>query len=353
MSCKIRKILGRLALLVCYCSLLMGCASENRQALHSWMQQNGKIKVLCTIGMIKDLVARIGGDYLDTLTLVTGNLNPHAYQLVKGDSEKLSYADIIFYNGLGLEHGPSLHEYLESSEKAIALGSLLQREEPSLFLFYNGGLGQKSVDPHIWMDCSLWAKTIPAIVETLAKRDPAHADVFRANGQQLVKTLLDKHRQFREQMHTIPEAKRYLITSHDAFNYFTRAYLSTDEEIKNGDWQKRFAAPEGLAPDSQLSTTDIQLIIDHMQRYRIRVIFPESNVSQASIRKLLDVGEELGMPIHIANDTLYGDAMGPPGSSGDTYVKMIQHNIETIMKYLTKNGAASSPERKNENANGR
>ncbi|MFQ5729338.1 MAG: metal ABC transporter solute-binding protein, Zn/Mn family [Waddliaceae bacterium] len=321
------------------CVFLWGCTSNNPNELRQWLRPDGKIKVLCTIAMIEDLVKQIGGEYVDTLTLVKGGLDPHTYQLVKGDNEKLTYANLIFYNGLGLEHGPSLRHYLAENDKAVGLGDRIRSENPSLFLYYNG-----NVDPHIWMDSSLWSMTIPYIVEALEQQDSAYSSIYRKNGEKLRQELLGNHRRSREEMLKIPESKRFLITSHDAFNYFARAYLATDPEIKNHDWQKRFAAPEGLAPESQLSTTDIRLIIDHMRTYDIRVIFPESNVSQASIRKLLDVGEELGMPIYIASDPLYGDAMGSPGTPGDTYLKMIQHNVRTIVKHLAKNGPSHPKE---------
>lgn len=318
--------------------LVWACTPFNGE-LKQWMQPNGKVKVLCTIAMIEDLVKEVGGSYVDTLVLVKGELDPHTYQLVKGDDEKLAFADLIFYNGLGLEHGPSLRESLANNPSAIEFGDLIRAESPALILTYNG-----SVDPHIWMDVSLWTKTVPYIVETLALEDPEHADFFRERGNRLVKKLTETHQQLKKEMSLVSEKKRYLITSHDAFNYFARAYLGTPSELENGDWQKRFAAPEGLAPESQLSTSDIRHILDHMKQYQIRVIFPESNVSQASIRKLLDAGLEEGMVLKITPEHLYGDAMGRPGSSGDTYIKMITHNVQMIAKHLTRNGADNGNE---------
>jgi manganese/zinc/iron transport system substrate-binding protein len=134
--------------------------------------------------------------------------------------------------------------------------------------------------------------------------------------------------------------KRFLITNHDAFSYFAKAYLASDDERSHGGWQKRFAAPEGLAPDSQLSSTDIRQVLNHIKAYNIKVIFPESNVSQASIRKLLSAGNEDGLSLQIAAEPLYGDAMGKAGTAGDTYLKMIRHNVETIKSYLNSSGAA-------------
>lgn len=297
--------------------------AQNNQSAH-------KIKVLSTIAMIDDLVKQVGGEHITTQVLVKGELDPHSYQLVKGDDEKLAYADLIFYNGLGLEHGPSLQRYLQGNPtKAIPLGNKLQGRYPELILHHHGQL-----DPHIWMDISLWAKTIPSIVTALSEKDPIHASDYQTNGKKLSAKMEAMHEQIKQELANIPENKRYLVTSHDAFNYFTRAYLATDEERLSGEWKKRFAAPEGLAPESQLSAADIRFIIEHLKKYQIRVLFPESNVSKDSIRKIINAGREQGLRLHIASVYLYGDAMGSPGSDGDTYLKMVQHNATMLTKYL-------------------
>lgn len=313
--------------------VLGSCGFEgSSHASQEWMKPNDKVKVLSTTAMISDLVKQVGGDYVDTISLIKDGLDPHSYQLVKGDNEKLAAADLIFYNGLGLEHGPSLQTYLRKSPKATVLGDRLMKKDPALIIHFQG-----QVDPHIWMDASLWSQTIPIIVQALSAKDPAHADFFHQKGEQLQAELTALDKEIRQELQSIPESQRYLVTSHDAFNYFARAYLASDEEIKKNNWQKRFSAPEGLAPESQISTTDIQSIIDYMQKYQIHVLFPESNVSRDSIHKILNAGKSKGMNLKIASEPLYADAMGVPGSSGDTYIKMIRHNAKTIAGYLQDN----------------
>ena len=317
--------------------LLLGffsCSTDERREranhLEEWQQAQGKIKVLSTLEMINDIVKEIGGDHIASLTLIKGQLDPHSYQLVKGDDEKLAAADLIFFNGLGLEHGPSLQHYLQGNPKAIALGDSVLLQFSKEILQY-----QSQLDPHIWMDISLWAKTIPVIVGALSKQSPENAAEFRANGAKLTTKMHTRHLELRQLLTSIPEQERFLVTSHDAFNYFARAYLATDEERLSGGWQKRFAAPEGLAPDSQLNPVDIQIIIDHLKKYDIHVLFPESNISKDSIRKIVDAGEEKGLKLRVADAYLYGDAMGQPGSDGDTYLKMMKHNAMIIRKNLS------------------
>jgi manganese/zinc/iron transport system substrate-binding protein len=319
---------------LCFLFLLFSCTSKEGSSHTSqeWMKPNGKVKALSTIAMIDDLVRQVGGEYVDSISLIRDGLDPHSYQLVKGDNEKLVFADLIFYNGLGLEHGPSLQTYLRKNAKAIPLGDQLMKENPALILHY-----QDQLDPHIWMDVSLWTKTLPYIVQALSAKDPAHADVYRQRAAALEIELKALHQEIKNEMLAIPESQRYLVTSHDAFNYFTRAYLAENNEKTQAQWQRRFAAPEGLAPDSQLSTTDIQSIIDYLHQNHIHVLFPESNVSRDSINKIVNAGKSKGLELKIAQEPLYADAMGVPGSDGDTYIKMIRHNSKTIASYLRNN----------------
>lgn len=312
--------------------MLIAFGCDTRHGNQEWMQPNGKLKVLSTVAMIDDLVKQVGADFVDSTTLIKGELDPHSYQLVKGDDEKLAFADIIFSNGLGLEHGPSLQSYLLQHDKAIPLGNKVMADNPALLLYYKG-----QPDPHIWMDVSLWAKTVPYIVEALSKKDPAHAEDYRANGEKLKQSMMQSHQEIKQTLQSIPPRKRYLVTSHDAFNYFARAYLAEPGESEQS-WRERFAAPEGLAPESQISATDIQAIIGHVGRYNIRVLFAESNVNRDSIRKIVEAAQKKGIDVEMAETSLYADAMGKPGSDGDTYLKMLQHNAKVIAAHLINNG---------------
>ncbi|MEI8124161.1 MAG: zinc ABC transporter substrate-binding protein [Parachlamydiaceae bacterium] len=320
----------KFSLIICLFALLCSCSAPNPQPNNTqeWMQTNGRLKVLSTTAMIDDIVKRVGGHFVDSITLIKGELDPHSYQLVKGDDEKLAFADIIFSNGLGLEHGATLQSFLSEESKVIPLANRVIEDEPSLLLYYKG-----QPDPHIWMDISLWTKIISHIVNTLSSKDPSHEEYYHKNGKTLLETMLNAHEAAKEKIQLLPSSKRYLVTSHDAFNYFTRAYLAVPGE-NDHSLHERFAAPEGLAPESQISSTDIQGIIEHLQSYNIHVIFPESNVNRDSIRKIVEAAKSKGLNVRIATTPLYADAMGPPGSDGDTYLKMIQHNIDVFFNNI-------------------
>lgn len=302
---------------------LVGCASASRIAEErQWRAQNGRIKVLTTICMINDLVACIGGDQVDTLPLIRGELDPHTYELVKGDGEKFERADIIFYNGLGLEHSLSMRRNLEGNWKAIAVAEPLIEKDPSFILVVDG-----QYDPHIWTDISLWAETIDPIVEALSSLRPELAAHFFDRGEELKREMLKLDAEAYAALQAIESGRRYLVTSHDAFNYFARRYLRAPDET---DWKRRFRAPEGLAPEAQLSVTDIMQVIDYIKENGVRVLFPESNVSRDSLKKIVASGKEKGCEIRLCEEPLFGDAMG----EGQSYLQMMRHNVTVITRNL-------------------
>ena len=292
-----------------------------------WAEQNGKLKVLSTTAMIDDVVGQIGKERIDHLPLIMGEIDPHSYELVKGDDEKLSMATMIFFNGLGLEHGASLRYHIERHPHAVGVGNVILEKQPGLIL-----RSDQETDPHIWMDISLWSQIIAPIVEALSLADPEGGDYYRANGEELQKKMLQEHRRIHDSLQGIVRNKRFLVTSHDAFNYFTRAYLASPDEKERSEWQKRCAAPEGLAPDGQLSASDIQKIVDHLIAYRIETVFPESNISRDSLKKIVHACAQKGLKVKISEDTLYGDAMSAGSSDADTYLNMIEHNAHVLIE---------------------
>lgn len=309
------------------CLFAHSCSSGDDSSLNAWMFDKNKIKVLSTTAMIDSLVGAIGGEKIVHIPLIFGEIDPHSYELVKGDGEKFAQAGVVFANGLGLEHGASVRYQLERHPNAIFLGDIIQKQNPEKIIHID-----HQVDPHLWMDISLWSLCIDPICEALCKIDPEGAKYYQTNAAALREVLLKRDIEIYSTMQDISEKKRYLVTSHDAFNYFARRYLATPQEEKNNQWRKRFEAPEGLAPDGQLSALDIHKIVHHLQEYGIRVIFPESNVSRDSLKKIMHVCRQKGIQVRIAQSILYGDAMGAADSDTNTYEHMISHNANAMMK---------------------
>jgi manganese/zinc/iron transport system substrate-binding protein len=305
-------------------SVLFFAGCSDTSTMDGWTAQNAKLKVLSTTAMIDDIVGQIGRERIDHVSLITGEIDPHSYELVKGDNEKLSMAAIIFFNGLGLEHGASLRYQIEHHSNAYGVGDVILKNHPELILY-----SDHAIDPHIWMDVSLWSQIVEPIVAALSEADPVGKEIYRANGQELQQKMMQEHHAIYADIQQVPQEKRYLVTSHDAFHYFTRAYLAAPEEA---NWQKRCAAPEGISPDGQLSAADIQKIVAHLVEYQIRVVFPESNVSRDSLKKIVHACAQKGLAVAISKEPLYADAMGPKGSDADTYLKMMRHDADVMIK---------------------
>ena len=303
--------------------LFFGCAKGRRSSeLNSWMGDSKELRVLCTTAQIGDLVAAIGGERVKIWVLIQGDLDPHSYELVKGDGEKIQNANLIFYNGLNLEHGVSLSELLRQNPQAFPLGDAIASQHPEKVLKKDS-----VIDPHLWMDASIWSLGVDPILGQLSLKDPEGASYYNDRAIQLSKSLNEVHLQIKERLNQIPEERRYLLTSHDAFRYFAKAYLATDKE---DTWEKRFAAPEGLAPDGQLSPVDIQRMIVFVKEHRTEVVFPESNVSRDSVKKIALAGKELGLNVRVCPETLYGDSM-----SGLSYFEMMEKNADILARYLS------------------
>lgn len=317
-------------LCLCLCALFFSCsgAKKRGQALHEWLQPNGKVKVLCTTEMIADVVRSIGGEQIDSLTLITGELDPHSYELVKGDAEKFDRADVIFYTGLGLEHGASVYSKLKGHTHGVAVADVLKEKEAQLITI------DGQIDPHVWMDLMLWIQIVDPIVDALGKIDADHAGLFIQRGEVLKEVFRKNDGKISRLLGSIPKERRYVVTTHDAFNYFTRRYLSSEEEVENGSWKTRCSAPEGLAPESQMSMQDIISISEYLVEHKIPVVFPESNLSPDSLRKVVSVCQDKGFRILICTKPLYGDSMGSAKDGSDTYFGMMQTNAKTIHEYL-------------------
>jgi len=302
--------------------VLAACGQNDGPSVRGWMENDGKVKVLSTTAFIDDLVGRVGQDRIRHLALIQGDLDPHSYELVKGDDEKFIRSHVVFSNGLGLEHGASLRYQIQRHPDHVSLGDLIYKKKPEAII-----LRQGQFDPHIWMDVSLWADAVDPIVETLSRLDPSNAAFFAENGAALKEEMARTHADLKRSLSQIPNEKRFLVTSHDAFNYFARGYLSEGEN----DPAPRFKAPEGLAPDGQLSSQDIQMIIGHLCRYRVGVVFPESNVSKDSLKKIASACKEKGLDVKIASSSLHADALGTKGSDAGDYLQMMRRNGQVLV----------------------
>lgn len=303
--------------------LLLCCCFKEKKSPYT---RKARLKILSTIAQVEDLVGFIGGDRIDSLVLIQAGLDPHSYEIVRGDLRKIEEADFLFYNGLGLEHGASLWAILERHPKALGIGEEIRKEAPERILEKDG-----AIDPHVWMDASLWAKGIASIVDTLSALDPEGEKEYRRKGEKLVLEMERLDVEIREGFQSIPEEARYLVTSHDAFGYFTKRYLAEDGEKS---WMSRLQAPEGLAPEGQLSGRDIKKILAFLNKRKKAALFTEANVNKDAILKIANLGKKMGLLVRVAKESLYGDSMGKL-----TYVEMMRSNARVMQKYMEESWA--------------
>lgn len=311
---------------------LSGCSTSSSAPLHS-KNKNGELyPVLSTIAPVEILVSAIGGDKVNSECLITGELDPHSYQLVKGDREKFRRAKLIFYSGLGLEHDPSLAASLANSPQSVSVGCWLQKRSPHLILQSNG-----IPDPHVWMDIELWSQGLDLVCQKLSDALPQYKKEFFQRKNQLLISFQNMHKKVRSLIGKIPSHKRYLVTTHDAFRYFGRAYLAESSELCGEKWQERLMSPEGLAPESQISLQQMQSALKFITKHHVSHVFAESNVNQQSLAKIAQAAKAHGIDVTLAKEKLYGDSMPPyqVGNSGyHAYLTMIWSNAKTIVNCL-------------------
>ncbi|MBW7905241.1 MAG: zinc ABC transporter substrate-binding protein [Phycisphaerae bacterium] len=284
-----------------------------------------KHQIVTTVGMVTDIVSQVAGDRAEVRGLVGSGIDPHLYKPTRNDVAALQGADAVFYSGLVLEGKmtDALVRLARGGKKVFAVTELLDEkyllEPPEANGHY---------DPHVWMDVSAWSRAVDAVAGALSEFDPAGADVYRANAARYQEQLARLDAYVREVIASIPERQRVLITAHDAFNYFGRAY------------GVRVLGVQGISTESEAGLDDIKRLVDFIVDNDIRAVFVESSVAERNVRALIEGARARGKTVRIGG-TLFSDAMGPPGRYEGTYIGMIDHNATTIARAL----GGKAPER--------
>jgi len=276
------------------------------------------LQVVATTGMVADLVRRTGGDRVEVHQLMGPGVDPHLYKPTARDASRLAKAGLIFYHGLNLEGrmGDLFARLARQGGRVQAVTASVPPDrllEPEEF--------EGHYDPHIWFDAALWSTTVPAVVDALSAADPDGAALYRANGEALTASLLALDAWCREQAALLPEDRRILVTSHDAFNYLGRAYGF------------RVIGLQGVSTVSETSLADLTSLVDLVREQNVPAIFVETSVNPAGIRRVArDAGVRIG-------GELFSDALGAPGEMIDghdtgTYDGMMRHNLSRIVGAL-------------------
>lgn len=305
----------------------IGCdrgGSDAGPAPQTVYQGEGPIQAMATVGMVADIVRNVGGTHVQTRQIMGSGIDPHLYKPTRDDVLALMDSDVIFYGGLMLEG--KMIDTLVKMARSKPVVAVTEAVPDDALLEPEGAAGH--YDPHVWMDVSLWSQCAGAVAAALAEFDPPHAADYAANAAAYQQQLQQLHEYGRRSIATIPEDRRVLITSHDAFGYFGRAY---DLEVQG---------VQGLSTESEAGLQQINQLVDLIVERKIQAVFVESSVPRKNIESLIDGAQSRGHAVTIGGE-LYSDAMGPTGTYEGTYVGMLDHNITLVTRAL----GGDAPER--------
>ncbi len=277
-----------------------------------------KIRVAATVSMVADLVKQVGGDRVEVVGLMGAGVDPHLYKATASDVTKLQQADVIFYNGLVLEGKMTdifaklarTKRFVYPVAEAIPEKRLL---EPPQF--------EGHYDPHVWFDVEMWALCAQTVVKGLGEFSPKDKVYFEQRGKETATKLRALHEWALKKSAELPKERRIVVTSHDAYNYFGRAYGF------------QVVGLQGVSTVTEAGLADMAKLVDFIKKHKVKAIFVETSVSPATIQRISkDAGVKIG-------GELFSDAMGTPGQIENgydlgTYEGMIKHNLTTIVEAL-------------------
>jgi len=285
-----------------------------------------KIKVVATTGMIADAVTQVGGDRVEVTGLMGPGVDPHLYKASAGDVRRMSEADVVFYSGLHLEGAMAeLFEKMHGRVKTVAVAEALDK---SRLIAPAGSAGTH--DPHVWFDVALWAGILVVIADTLDALDPAHDEEYHERAERYGAAMMELHAYVKSAAARIPERQRVIVTSHDAFFYFGRAY---GFEVRG---------LQGISTAAEAGAADVRALADFIVERQLPAIFVESSVSPRSLEAVREAVAAKGGTVKIGGE-LFSDAMGNPGTPEGTYLGMVRHNIDTVVKALGGAAITASP----------
>jgi len=281
-------------------------------------KDNGKLNIVTTTTMITDLVKNIGGDMVHVEGLMGSGVDPHLYKASEGDVNKLVNADIIFYNGLHLEGKlVEVFEKMGSQTKTpIALANTLDKNT-----LIGSEYFASNFDPHVWFDINYFKQFAEKVATILSKKNPKNAESFQVNKNAYISKLDALQTKINQVIATLPKEKRILVTAHDAFNYFGKAY---GFEV---------IGLQGISTATEAGVQDVQKLATFIIEKQIKAIFVESSVPKRTIEALQASVKSKGHDVKIGG-TLYSDALGSSGTIEGTYLGMFEYNVNTIVNAL-------------------
>lgn len=292
--------------------LIAGCGKSDTAG-----KEDGKRTIVATTGMIADAARNIAGDRMEVVGLMGPGVDPHLYRPAQSDLGALSKADLVLYNGLHLEG--KMGDVLERLAARKPVVAVAAKIDPALLRTPPEFAG--SHDPHIWFDVKLWTKAVQEAGDAIAALDTANAEFYRTNTRNYIARLDSLDAWVREQIASVPQESRVLITAHDAFGYFGQAYNLEVHGL------------QGISTVSEFGLADLKNIVEMIAQRKIKAVFIESSVPKRNIEALVEGVRGRGHEVKIGGE-LFSDAMGEEGKPEGTYIGMVSWNVRTIVEAL-------------------
>lgn len=293
----------------------VGCKKDGGKADDS--KDNGKKIVTVTTSFLYDMVKNIAGDSVKVQMIIPAGEDPHLFLAKPEDLKKIKEADLVLYHGLHFEG--KMIEVLEEHGKEVSKNF----PEDKIGEFEEGG--ETIMDPHFWFDLDLYKMAVEEANVQLQELNPDHKDEYAKNTEEYLKKLDELDKYNREQLSQIPKENRYLITPHDAFNYFSRRY---DIPVM---------APQGVSTDSEVAVSDMSKTVDFIVEHQVKAIFAESTTDPKRMESLQEAVKAKGFEVKVVHGEgkeLFSDSLAPEGELGDTFIDMYKHNVDLIVENL-------------------
>jgi manganese/zinc/iron transport system substrate-binding protein len=273
------------------------------------------ISAVCTTSLVADLVHAIGGDYVKVKQLIRAEVDPHLFKVSAGDVAVLRSADIIFYSGLGLE--AKLGELLPRLATVKPTYAVSQYISEAKLLKSETG----ARDPHVWHDVLLWREGVDVVRDALLLYDPAHAEDYRARAADYSRQLEQLNQECKRRLAQVPVPHRLLVSAHDAYRYFGRAY------------QFEVRGVEGTSTEFDAAPRELSALASLISDRKLNTVFIETSVPDRGVNSLIDGWRASGQNVGVAGP-LYADGLGQPGTVTGNYVGMIRYNVDKITEAL-------------------
>jgi ABC-type Zn uptake system ZnuABC Zn-binding protein ZnuA len=291
------------SLAVIFGVILSGCGTKENKTT------SGKIRAVSSITIINDIVRNIGGDKVEAVSICGVGIDPHTYKPKPNDPRTVSECDIVFINGLALEHW--IEEMVHNAGGNKKVVTVTEGITP-----ITDEMGFGDPDPHAWFDVKYVKTYSENIAKALIELDKPNESYYRRNLESYIKKLDSLDAWVKTEIEKIPAEKRLLITSHDAFRYFGKAY---GLEVRG---------LQGISTEAKAQTEDVKKLVDLIKERKLKSVFIETSVNP---KLLEEISRETGATV---GGTLFSDSVGDEGTFEGTYIGALTHNVKTIVKAL-------------------